>query len=141
MRFILILLILISFNAFGKTEILREMESTSNESKIQFITRVATYMDSWTKRNDVEACGHIIQLGDIYAVIIETQRKREECLSSQSYKGWTMTGETIHSHPHRRKTKASAFSDTDYATPGYLIDSGELWYQNGKGTEELHAYH
>lgn len=136
----LIVLCLIAIKAEGK--VIQQMESTGQETKEQFIVRVGHYLHNWTKRNDKEACGYIITNGEVFAVVVETQDRKTECLSSQSYTGWTMTGETIHSHPHRRKTKATAFSDTDYETPGYLVDSGELLYQNGKGTEiEIHDYH
>lgn len=132
---ILCTLILLLSASFAKAEIVKEMESAPGESKAEFIVRVAVWLQGWTVKNNAEACGHIITMDGIYAVILQTQNLRDECLSSASYKGWTLTGENIHSHPHRRKTKAHAFSDTDYSTPGYLVDSNVLWYQNGKGTE------
>jgi hypothetical protein len=137
-RILLIIALLLS-TMTAKAEIIKEMESTAGESKAEFILRVSTFLQSWTEKNNAEACGLIITMDGIHAVILETQKRREECHSSKSYKGWTLTGENIHSHPHRRKTKAHAFSDTDYTTPGYLVDSNVVWYQNGKGTETIIA--
>ena len=133
---LLLILALFLTTMTANAGVIKEMESSPGEAKEAFILRVANYLQDWTEKNKVEACGYIITQGDITAVILQTQKRRDECLSSASYKGWTLTGENIHSHPHRRKTNAHTFSETDYSIPGYLVDSNELWYQNGKGTEK-----
>ena len=161
MRYIIILLILISFNASAR---IMEFESTSNETKQDFIIRVGLFLKGWTTDNGVEACGRIAVKDGAYSVILQTSGIQIWCDSNLIYNGWTDTGETIHSHPDTpkngvlrltaktrqaigisdafRKIKRHAFSEGDYAIPGYLVDNGKLFYQNGKGTEiEIHAYH
>ena len=162
MKYILILLALISFDASARQ--IMEFESQQAESKEQFIIRVGTFLKGWTTDNGVEACGRIAEKDGAYSIILQTNDIQIWCDSNLIYRGWNDTGETIHSHPDTpkngrlmltmktrqaigisdafRKIKRHAFSEGDYAIPGYLVDNGKLFYQNGKGTEvEIYAYH
>ena len=161
MRIILFIVLLFSFNASAR---IMEFESTANETKQDFIIRVGLFLKGWTTDNGVEACGRIAVKDGAYSVILQTSGIQIWCDSNLIYNGWTDTGETIHSHPDTpkngmlrlnqktrqavgtsdpmRRIKRHTFSEGDYTIPGYLVDNGKLFYQNGKGTEtEIHEYY
>lgn len=137
------LLFLLPLSAVARDEVLTVEVSAQGESKEAFLVRVGRYMQGWTNRNDVEACGLIAESEGRYAVAVNTQRMRDQCLTGFVLPGWKHTGENIHSHPRerlargfRRSTQAH-FSDVDYLSPGYLVANGHLFYQNGVGTDRV----
>lgn len=135
------LLAFVSFNSHAET--IRVMESVQGETKTEFVTRVATFIHGWTDKWGFEACGYITTFQGSLYVVVETNRDTHYCNSTTMVKGSTYSGETIHSHPSRKfgasksRRKSANWSALDYETPGYLVENGWLFYQNGKGTESV----
>lgn len=120
--------------------------STPQEDKHQFLTRVGSYMASYTRYTGWEACGQIMARtdGPGWAVNILTNGSQVACAQvTYAMDGYEDSGEGIHSHPARNSVRLSvqdvrmrgsnicgshirvfpqAFSEPDYAVgPGYLV--------------------
>lgn len=136
--------------------------SATGEGKIDFLKRVAVPLADFTKVNGVEGCSNICYSAERtqWAVAFSTVNAHAVCLvNSYCAKGFTNTGEYIHSHPagetyrvnHADKVFLGAYvklgntqrghglsfsKDDVLAGPGYLVAEGQLLYQSGPGATE-----
>lgn len=144
-------------------EALFEATSQAGETKAAFLHRVGALMRQWSDGSTLEACGVIATDGERFGVVVKTSGSHLACASGSKAvpAGMQSTGETIHTHGTDRPfvvndadaeftglrkgspihgQRLDRFSRADYAEPGYLAaPGGELFYQEGKGTQRAVA--
>lgn len=133
------------------------LDSFTNESKDDFLMRVARSLDDFTTKTKHEACGAIMSTPDQskWRVRLITNRSHVGCVRAIfSEPGFLATNETIHSHPQHSSWQSifankadnrlrgfscqqkivlddKTFSPGDLTNgPGYLVARGRLLYQS-----------
>lgn len=156
---ITLFLLCLTTTAFARD--LGVLYSEPNETKVAFLVRVAINLQDHTAETGNEACGLIAERDGQYSVILQTNDVQVLCDADSVMRGWTNTGENIHSHPvptragnqilltdatkkaireHRNgriwwTVRSDEFSNIDYRNgPGYLAANNTLYYQRGAGT-------
>jgi hypothetical protein len=148
-----------------KVVLVDELIQTQTETQKDFLVRVGTELQDWAAKNKTEACGQIAanESGN-WSVVIVTENAHAACGEPRGalLPGYHFIGKTIHVHPQKRTYIVNGYdeamgdtglalgqkvpldperySDADFASgPGYLVTNGKLYYQHGKGTEEVVA--
>lgn len=143
--------------------VLFQLVSAPEEPKEAFLQRAGVQMREWSDASRFEACAPIATDGRRFGLIVTTSGSHVACASNHSVvpDGMRSTGETIHTHGTNKKfyankadaklagyregqpisgQKVAAFSNMDYAEPGYLAaPGGVLLYQNGRADERYVA--
>jgi hypothetical protein len=157
----------------GKTVPLNEITTlTSNpgETDRDFIVRTGTWLRNFTVSGGYEGCSNICRAPDgRLGAILATNNSHFACsLTSRCPEGFTLTGDSIHSHPasyanirfneadiaymsdvapsrqvlmnQRMRVDARRFSDPDIESgPGYLVTDTNILYQKGPRTTRVFA--
>lgn len=134
--------------------------SEAGETMDAFAARIAPRLREFSDATGFEACGVIATDGERFGAVIGTNGAHTACVNfhAKAPAGMAFTGQTIHSHTHKARYRANRsdlivlgsgarlgqvvrgghpdlFSDEDYAAPGYMVSTGAVWHQEGKGTE------
>ena len=157
----------------GKTVYLVEittLTSEANESDRDFIVRTGTWLRNFTVSGGYEGCSNICRAPDgRLGAILSTNNSHFACsLTSRCPEGFSLTGESIHSHPasyanikfneadiafasdvspSRRvlmnqsmRIDSGRFSDPDIESgPGYLVTDTSILHQSGPRTSRVFA--
>lgn len=108
---------------------LETREGVSGQTMDEFARSIRKRVSRLSHRNSAEVCGAIYLRDGRYGVDLVTTKNDMDC-NMETPEGFT--GVTIHTHP---VTSPGLFSDNDYAAgEGYLVVTGNLYHQNGKGT-------
>ena len=131
------------------------IDSLPGETKHEYMLRVGQILDRFTAVSGHEGCGGIMvnKTGDAWRVRLITNRSQVACVNMIfNEPGYTLTDETIHSHPLPRHGSIYAniqdqrlrgfkcgrrlrIDDADFSPddlkngPGYLVARGKLLYQ------------
>lgn len=139
-----------------------EFESNPNETLDQFALRIASTLDDYTARHEVEVCGIFGQAENgIYGVILGTIGGALVCINDPTKVpvGMTALSVGIHSHPNPKTIRPTpidrllasrtsyanlsnlvknngryGFSTADFQHEGYLVAGGRVWHQKGPKT-------
>ena len=146
---------------------LQTMTSHQNETKIDFLVRVAHWLRAYSDKTGFEACARIARNDNQYGVVITTSKSHIGCAINNTLLPETMTAtvDTIHSHgidKRQRITNGDKFflpagytsnrinfisgQNTEHFSPvdyrggsGYLAGSKGLYYQDGNDENNLVA--
>lgn len=141
------------------------LQSRPDETKEVFMRRAARFLEEFTAMTGFEGCGRIWVSADggTWEVPLTSNEAHINCVTTNRVvHGFTMTGESIHSHPgpgqasyrvnaadrvfsgNRDKLHAlkrsdgETFSKTDLkGNAGYLAAHGRLLYHSGGGAETV----
>lgn len=164
MKYWLLLLLIISGSSFGldlhslpRTTIGVEEQVGGTED--QFAKQVGGVLQRYSVRTGYEACADICKTADGWSAKIVSIGSHMSCSTTRKCdRGCYQT--LIHSHPTERSFEANSmderisrqgvkagqvlaaedprdFSEQDYTIPGYMVVYGQVWHQQGKGTERL----
>lgn len=163
MKYVLLLLMVCSpafaldLNTLPRTPI--GVEQQSGGSEAQFAQQVGGVLQRYSVRTGYEACADICKTSTGWNAHIVSIGSHMSCSTTRRCEqGRYQT--LIHSHPTERSFEANSmdaavsrqgvktgqtvhaddprdFSEQDYTVPGYLVVYGQVWFQNGKGTERL----
>lgn len=157
MKKILLALALSTTFAASAQDFVASYESLPGEALNAFVTRTGVSMQEWTDERGFEVCGVIEGYLDGFKLAIYTSWSQLSCKAPASTA--VVTYGYTHTHPRavrgeirlhqktrevegipRDQQKAPAaghrFSEGDYRQgQGYLVYQGQVFFQNGKGTE------
>lgn len=164
MKYWLLLLFVISGPSFGldlhslpRTTI--GVEEQDGGSEAQFAQKVGGVLQRYSVRTGYEACADICKTPNGWHAKIVSIGSHMSCSTTRHCdQGRYQT--LIHSHPTERSFEANTmdervsrsgvkarqvlqaedprdFSEQDYTVPGYMVVYGQVWFQKGKGTEQL----
>lgn len=136
--------------------------SAPGETLDAFVLRIAPRLRAFSNETGFEACASLASDGERFGAVVGTNLGHTVCVNFHAKvpAGMTFTGETVHSHTHAARYRANKsdrlvlgpgtrlgqvvhggkpdeFSDEDYAAPGYMVSTGRVLYQAGKGTERV----
>lgn len=125
-----------------------------------FVRRAGATLSRYSGRTGFEACADICRAPDgTFGILPVSIGAHAACSTLRRCpKGMRLTGRFLHSHPTETRFLANEvdfylqgkpyqpntwwtagdpglFSEVDYAEPGYMIVYGQVWFQNGVGTE------
>jgi len=128
----------------------------SGGDEVAFAKNVGQALSRYSARTQYEACANICRSpsGTWVAEVVSIGSHSSCLVSNRCPAGTQDTGRLIHSHPSSRSFVAnevdfrawgkpftpntrvqaddpSLFSEADFATPGYLVVNGQLYYQQG----------
>lgn len=166
MNYFLILLLMVSGPAFAldlnslpRTSV--GTESQHGGSEDQFAQKVGGVLQRYSVRTGYEACADICKTSNGWVAKIVSIGSHMSCSTTRRCdQGRYHT--LIHSHPIEGSFEANRmdeiisgqgvragqivaaedprdFSEQDYTAPGYMVVYGQVWHQQGKGTERLVA--
>lgn len=163
MKYVLLLLFICSptyaldLNTLPRTVL--GVEAQHGGTEAQFAQKVAGVLQRYSVRTGYEACADICKTSDGWFAQIVSIGSHMSCSTTRKCdQGRYQT--LIHSHPIERSFEANRmdetisrhgvkagqtvaaedprdFSEQDYTVPGYLVVYGQVWHQQGKGTERL----
>ncbi len=134
-------------------------ESQHGGSEDQFAQKVGGVLQRYSVRTGYEACADICKTADGWNAKIVSIGSHMSCSTTRRCdQGRYHT--LIHSHPIERAFEANRmdeiisrqgvkaghivaaedprdFSEQDYTAPGYMVVYGQVWHQQGKGTERM----
>lgn len=138
--------------------------SREAENEQAFLLRAAPVLRDFTASTGFESCAQLCRNDRRIGLAVYTSGSHIGCMVVNICpRGMMETGETMHSHSSKksftpntadrifapfRKQRApklevpspgevAIFSRADYkAGPGYVVDGGVLWYQQGAGTDQ-----
>ncbi len=96
--------------------------SIPNETRDDFVKRIAPRAVAYTAQTGWEVCGAIREADGVYTVDVRTSKRNDEC---------ELPGDTLvylHTHP---RNQGLGFSAGDYVRPGYLLTEVAIKYQDG----------
>lgn len=126
-----------------KPEFVATHRSEVGESLDDFALRLREPTIESSMNVSGEICGEFRKVDDVYEITFYTIRKLQQC-SYMRRKGLEYTGLTYHTHIfigetnfHLLQAKLAnpAFSEEDYAHPGYMASGRLVVFQQGRGTE------
>ena len=136
--------------------------SETGETLDAFVLRIAPRLRAFSDETGFEACASLASDGERFGAVVGTNLGHTVCVNFHAKvpQGMAFTGETVHSHTHAARYRANKsdrlvlgpstrlgqvvhggnpdeFSDEDYAAPGYMVSTGQVLHQSGKGTERV----
>lgn len=121
----------VSPNGIPEREIrpIETIVATASMSVDDFAMSIRKRVSRLSHRESSEVCGAFYMKNGVLAVDLVTSKRDMECVM---YKPDGFINVTIHTHP---VTSPGLFSEHDYDSgEGYLVVTGNLYHQNGKGT-------
>lgn len=147
----------LDLHSLPRTLVAHEQQTGGSEER--FAQKVGGVLQRYSVRTGYEACADICKPPDGWTAEIVSIGSHMSCSTTRRCaKGRYQT--LIHSHPVERSFDANSmdsrvsrqgvrvgqrviaddprmFSEQDYTIPGYMVVYGQVWFQQGKGTERL----
>lgn len=123
MKIIAAILLALSFSASAESTYLYTEVSQPGETMDEFVVRIASRANEYTKVKGHEVCGAIRINGDSLKIEMTSSGRNDECELPADTKVY------FHTHPINQ---GMGFSASDYVLPGYLSTLAGIKYQDGK---------